>query len=286
MCNTTEIQKAITVSSLRVDGTQSSSRLGSKKEINVTSNEKNTYSTTYAQLSVKRTFTKVVAKKVRFEPEMTNDETFISGTSLLVKDTGGQICLPSIPAKIMDTIKPASVMTESEKRDLYWQQEDYYVFKGGAQLIAGEIRRRCTKEIGNNQNSYSNSINGIYEMSVSLADNCPAPYHNNVSLSNEIPPKFFKLLTHWTKVGHARRGLERWIVESHAKRRYAARSMTIKSVLQAQYILCEQQKISSIGTNLEEKKDDTTKRSLSEEEKVDILRKVSERCSKLVKYFC
>lgn len=279
MCNETKITRNILISPLFRKG-QHIFPLGLKVKSRLKSNDflqEKELSLSSSASATKRTSTKV-SKKVRFEIETEDHDDCIVKSDNIITNS----CSQSSPLNTVYPVKPASDMTESEKKDLYWQQTDYKVFKGGAQFVAGEIRKRDMKE-EKWKNSYSSSINNIYDISVFLANNSPAS-EDDVSLLNGIPSQQFALLIHWAKVGHARRGLERWSVEFHAKRRYTARNLVIKSVLEAQQILDEQCKLSFMDTDAEEKKDHTKVPycSLSEEEKVDILRKVSERCSRLV----
>lgn len=54
-----------------------------------------------------------------------------------------------------------------------------------------------------------------------------------------LPPNLFAALTHWTKAGHSRRGLEKFCVPHHMQVRPLERQSVIQAVLIAQDLLKE-----------------------------------------------
>lgn len=130
-------------------------------------------------------------------------------------------------------LTPSSEMTPQEKSHVWWQARDYEVFKGTARLISSEIRRR-TEASSSPLRSNSGSESYATVLTRSL-DSCRfTPLHNDndhIESSHTLPARLFAYLTHWIRVGHSRRGLERWSISSHSENRNAARENAIRTVL-------------------------------------------------------
>lgn len=132
-------------------------------------------------------------------------------------------------------LTPSSEMSMREKSHIWWQARDYEVFKGTARLISSEIRRRT--EASSNARGSSRGTEGYASVLTRSLDSCrltPLPSHSedeNIDLSHPLPRRLFAYLTHWVRVGHSRRGLERWSVSSHSDSRNAARQDAIRTVL-------------------------------------------------------
>ena len=158
--------------------------------------------------------------------------------------------------QVLEFVKPSSIMTEEEKKDIYWQPSDYEYFRGTAQILARQIRRLSLEEDDNNKKSYSNTMTRIYEISHMLSSYPISS--DDESQSNLVPSRDLKLLSEWTKLSHARRGLEKWAVESHARNRPYARVIHNQSVLTAQEVLRRRHQMDHSQISREEKRDEST----------------------------
>ena len=169
---------------------------------------------------------------------------------------------PSSPAgsiaSIVGYVVPASALSAEERSELWWQSDDYDQFLGTARLISTEIQRRSyVATVGN---SYPTSTDVGYGAGLGIVDVKPLPnpegYANVMSATLEacctdldpdqadailagisrrvLAPKLFATLTHWVRVGHSRRGLERWSVPYHGHGRHWARQRHLEAVLEAQ----------------------------------------------------
>lgn len=169
---------------------------------------------------------------------------------------------PSSPAgsiaSIVGYVVPASALSAEERSELWWQSDDYDQFLGTARLISTEIQRRSyVATVGN---SYPTSADVGYGAGLGIVDVKPLPnpegYANVMSATLEacctdldpdqadailagisrrvLAPKLFATLTHWVRVGHSRRGLERWSVPYHGHGRHWARQRHLEAVLEAQ----------------------------------------------------
>jgi len=131
-------------------------------------------------------------------------------------------------------LTPSSEMTPREKSHVWWQARDYEIFKGTARLISSEIRRR--NEASSNRRGSSNGIEGYASVLTRSLDACglipvASSEGEDLDSSNPLPGRLFAYLTHWVRVGHSRRGLERWSISSHFNHRSAARDDAIQTVL-------------------------------------------------------
>eukprot|EP00567_Pseudictyota_dubia_P002647 CAMPEP_0197468718 /NCGR_PEP_ID=MMETSP1175-20131217/66221_1 /TAXON_ID=1003142 /ORGANISM="Triceratium dubium, Strain CCMP147" /LENGTH=607 /DNA_ID=CAMNT_0043004831 /DNA_START=1005 /DNA_END=2829 /DNA_ORIENTATION=- len=157
---------------------------------------------------------------------------------------------------------PSSEMSPRDKANVWWRPEDYELFKGTARLIGAEIRRRTelTRVEGETQKGgaageakaranaeqeqrgyaavLSRALNASHSSlhdddssdSDSSSESSSSPSSPSY-LRNPLPARLFAYLTHWVRVGHSRRGLERWSVGHHCDVRNGAREGAIKAVL-------------------------------------------------------
>ena len=130
---------------------------------------------------------------------------------------------------IPNNLIPASQMSEPQKQSMWWQQEDYAMFKMTARMIAYEILRRDTPY--SNQNSYSSILQNIFESCCLLPDELtalPCPHHDHNK----------EAMHQWLDVAVSRRGLERWSLPAVAKERQQRKQDHLSAVLRVQREFC------------------------------------------------
>lgn len=184
----------------------------------------------------------------------------------------------------------ASTISEKKKRK---DALDYdAVMKTAYQLCMYHSEAICKANKENNrpsltQDSSSNKntspISKLHRSSKIHPTTRSVDKENELSSQNQIyddnqmclPPNLFNALTQWVKVGHSRRGLEKFSVSFQVEARPMQRRSAIRSVLIAQQFLRQQQRQ---GTNLGS---DIYTQGGSEE----FLRQVSEQFSRTSKLF-
>lgn len=215
---------------------------------------------------------------------------------------------------IIDTIQPASSMTDHERSQAFWQLKDYEYFRGTAQIIASEVLK-VTASQPPSTNSYNSVMTRTYDLCAVISESSFTSQeqvkkeddeedenkvnHSATSTSSSsdheheefvIPPHLFAALTHWVKAGHSRRGLEKFCVTSHIRSRPMAKAATVQAVLLAQDYIRNKQLQEE-----DENSTDTTKKitkfhignsefplDLPQDE---ILRLVSQRFSQTSRYY-
>jgi hypothetical protein len=119
-----------------------------------------------------------------------------------------------------EPIPPASEMSMEEKSTIWWQPQDFAVFKKTARVISCEIRRRQVAS----QTSYQSILWRTY-------DCCLKAKSEDMQAFDEMDRRH---LFGWAEVGLCRRGLERWIIPQMAQDRQARKDMVIQGVLHLQ----------------------------------------------------
>uniref|UniRef100_A0A6U2BBG1 Uncharacterized protein n=1 Tax=Pseudictyota dubia TaxID=2749911 RepID=A0A6U2BBG1_9STRA len=190
------------------------------------------------------------------------EEEEASSVSVEVSPNPQEAAGPPSLSEVCCLLVPSSEMSPRDKANVWWRPEDYELFKGTARLIGAEIRRRTeltrvereTQKRGGaageakaranaeqEQRGYaavlSRALNASHSpshddddddsASASSSSSSPSSSH----LRNPLPARLFAYLTHWVRVGHSRRGLERWSVGHHCDVRNGAREGAIKAVL-------------------------------------------------------
>eukprot|EP00567_Pseudictyota_dubia_P002770 CAMPEP_0197449096 /NCGR_PEP_ID=MMETSP1175-20131217/20136_1 /TAXON_ID=1003142 /ORGANISM="Triceratium dubium, Strain CCMP147" /LENGTH=292 /DNA_ID=CAMNT_0042981103 /DNA_START=121 /DNA_END=999 /DNA_ORIENTATION=- len=143
-----------------------------------------------------------------------------------------------VRSQMMCLLKPSSEMSSAEKFDVWWQDSDFAHFQGTAQFISAEIRRQTSSSPQTSpaakKPSYANVLGHALEACRQEADAVPLNRDDHEELSNPLPKRTQTYLTHWSMVGHSRRGLERWSVPTRMEHFKAHRISTIQAVLEAQ----------------------------------------------------
>jgi len=160
------------------------------------------------QVAPKTTGTKRTTKTKRV--------TFAADASRVCEDAEAEVRVD-----IVAVLTPASLMTDFERSSTYWQDNEADVFKNTAKMIAAEIRRRGGEDGG----TYGQTLNCAYATCSSHTRNSDYPLGRD---------DLFFYLAHWCRVGHSRRGLERWNNVTHAYQRNAARQAASQAILQEQ----------------------------------------------------
>lgn len=214
-------------------------------------------------------------KRVRFAPSQPQSETHSrssqSSSSTLPQEQEKRY---SVQTDVIDTVKPASSMSDSERSQAYWQLRDYEYFRGTAQIIAAEVLK-VTASQPPSSHSYNAVLTRAYDICSILSESsfsspsaAPASSCDNDKREEKddsatpsasssasavaaadldrknkmnLPPHLFAALTHWVKAGHSRRGLEKFCVTSHIRARPMAKAATVQAVLLAQDLLHKQQ---------------------------------------------
>jgi len=176
--------------------------------------------------------------------------------------------------QVMSTHTPASEMTDDELSRTHYQASDYEFFRGTSQFIATEIRKQAygeqhlqqqtTTKTKPNPDSYSAVMTKTYQMCrnhsgeslVNLTDNDGFEQRKSNEGDSFYPigldsctvdsnihtcltPLQFEALTHWVRVGHSRRGLEKFSVPYLVEARPLSRNVAKNAVLVAQEVLKE-----------------------------------------------
>lgn len=119
-----------------------------------------------------------------------------------------------------EPIPPASEMSMDDKATIWWQPQDFAIFKKTARVISCEIRRRQVAS----QTSYQSILWRTYNC-------CLKAKSEEVEPFDELDRRH---LFGWAEVGLCRRGLERWIIPQMAQDRQARKDMVIQGVLHLQ----------------------------------------------------
>ena len=130
---------------------------------------------------------------------------------------------------IPNNLIPASQMTESQKQSMWWQQDDYAMFKMTARMIAYEILRRDSPY--SNQNSYSSILQKIF-------DSCCQSPDESAALPCLFHGHDYQAMHQWLDVAVSRRGLERWSLPVVAKERQRRKQDHLSAVLRVQHEFC------------------------------------------------
>lgn len=265
-------------------------------------------------------------KKVRFAPPASPpDSSFTSSKHQRpIAAAAAATARYSVQTDVIDEIKPASSMTDSERSSSYWQLKDYEYFRGTAQIIASEVLK-VTASQPPSSHSYNAVLTRAYDLCAVLSESSYSPSSSSSSSSSSIetreekddaavaaaariinesndqtvlPPHLFAALTHWVKAGHSRRGLEKFCVTSHVRTRPMAKSAIVQAVLLTQDLLRQQQSkkmASSLSPSTPAKPNNqkqptkfhigTSEFPLENLPQDEILRLVSERFSKTSRYF-
>uniref|UniRef100_A0A7R9WKY2 Uncharacterized protein n=1 Tax=Pseudictyota dubia TaxID=2749911 RepID=A0A7R9WKY2_9STRA len=147
-----------------------------------------------------------------------------------------QAPVDQVRAKVLCLLKPSSEMTSVEKEDAWWQDADFVHFRGTAQLISAEIRRRSLESAAS-----VGKAPGYAQVVVHAMEVCRHAASAEVSglwahgdVCNPLPKKVLTYLTHYSTVGHSRRGLEKWSVPYRKELCEAHRASAVQAVLEAQ----------------------------------------------------
>lgn len=151
------------------------------------------------------------------------------------------------PPTIVGTMKPSSSMTSDERSSIFWQLSDYEYFRGTARIIAAEVLKLSATQ-PKNLHGYDTVLTRAHQVCSSHGSleisNLDEEKENLQGISKDdevcLPPNLFAALTHWTKAGHSRRGLEKFCVPHHMQVRPVERQAVIQAVLIAQDLLKEQ----------------------------------------------
>lgn len=263
-------------------------------------------------------------KKVRFAPPASTPDSSSSSNSNQRPATAAATARYSVQTDVIEEIKPASSMTDSERSSSYWQLKDYEYFRGTAQIIASEVLK-VTASQPPSSHSYNAVLTRAYDLCAVLSESSYSPSSSSspssidkreekddaavaaaariIDENNDqtvLPPHLFAALTHWVKAGHSRRGLEKFCVTSHTRTRPMAKSAIVQAVLLTQDLLRQQQSKkmasslspSTAKRNNQQQQQQPTKFHIGTSEfplenlpQDEILRLVSERFSKTSRYF-
>lgn len=189
-------------------------------------------------------------KRVRFQR---GDEEAVSSTAAVVVEAKAE-CAP-VRTDVLCLLKPSSEMSAEEKSDVWWQEADFAQFRGTAQLISAEIRRRTAATGGElspkagRAPSYAqvvaHALDVCHRLGAAAAaaddDDCDGDGDSSSASNGDEAPRDHPLskmvlayLTHWSSVGHSRRGLEKWSVSYRRERFESDRYWTVRAVLEAQ----------------------------------------------------
>jgi len=114
------------------------------------------------------------------------------------------------------SILAASKMSETEKAQLFWLDDDFQGFKSNARDIATMVRR---SNDSNQSNSYCNVL---------------LRTHNSCAEGSKPSSGDTALLSHWIRVGTSRRGLEHWCSKTIGSSIRNRKTRVIDGVLGAQ----------------------------------------------------
>lgn len=188
---------------------------------------------------------------------LSSDETSESIPSIIGKqgmNTKKQVRFQNAEEpEIIDTMKPSSTMTPEELAQIHWQLPDYEYFRGTARIIAHEVLKLSAKSPPSSHR-YDTVLTRAHQLcscqhgkdgnhaeelkklsKTDIEEELKAHGDDSVCL----PPNLFAALTHWTKSGHSRRGLEKFCVPHHMENRPLERQAVVQAVLIAQNLLKE-----------------------------------------------
>lgn len=77
-----------------------------------------------------------IQKQVKFSPPTA---AVASASSSSASPEQKRVRFTEEPPQVVCTIKPSSLLTEEEKQQVYWQNQDYDNFRGTARIIASEV---------------------------------------------------------------------------------------------------------------------------------------------------
>mmetsp|Transcript_12120 Transcript_12120/g.16935 ORF Transcript_12120/g.16935 Transcript_12120/m.16935 type:complete len:283 (+) Transcript_12120:33-881(+) len=131
-------------------------------------------------------------------------------------------------SEIIQFVQRASELSDCEKQDLYWSKQDYCRFRASSRAIATMVRdsREHT-----NPRSYANVIMRAYTACGEWQSEGP-------------DEKTRKQLQQWTRVGTARRGLERWGVKEIGAIITKRKDLALSGVLRIQKMVQAREEMS------------------------------------------
>lgn len=171
-----------------------------------------------------------------------NDSCQHNTKTLPVIKTRSRVSFYPEEAQICCTMKPASSMTDAERSQTHWQDEDYELFRGTARIIASEILKISASQ-PHSGNAYDVVLTRAHQI-CSLDQVQEEKQNSSMPMTHDsqgvcLPPNLFAALTHWAKAGHSRRGLEKFCVPHHMQNRTLERQAVVQAVLLAQELLAE-----------------------------------------------
>lgn len=146
----------------------------------------------------------------------------------------------------------ASDMSDAERRAIWYQPQEYDAQQHTARNIALAIRRREPCDPRGNPTTYSNVLARVYTSCLSTRMNGPTKQDMDK-------------LSHWTRVAHSRRGLEKMSLPEISKLRKQCKDKVVQAVLEAQDCLLDN--------------------ATSYEERADVIRRQCERRSRSASLF-
>jgi len=165
--------------------------------------------------------------------------------------TKKRVSFASFEPDVVCHLTASSQMTEVERSHVHWQLQDYDFFRGTARIIATEVLKLTVTQPPS-AHSYDAVLTRARQICATDnaneekqdTDDNATPTHNSISskYSNDevcLPPNLFAALTHWTKAGHSRRGLEKFCVPHHMQTRPLERQAVVQAVLIAQDLLTQ-----------------------------------------------
>jgi hypothetical protein len=179
---------------------------------------------------------KIVTSRTSFEDDVTvstYSETIRSRKR--VRFAASASCDAEVDIEVLDTIKPSSLMTESEIQSLYWNDSDYEFFRGTAFMIAHEIRKIASTSPPQSH-SYDSVLSNVYQRCQRIHKQSSTLLVSN-STSQIIPPNLFDAFVKWTISGHSRRGLEKHCVSVHIQERCRVRQDLVDAIISVQSLL-------------------------------------------------
>jgi hypothetical protein len=163
--------------------------------------------------------------------------------------TKNQVRFQDAAPKIISTMKPSSVMTSDERSQSFWQLHDFEYFRGTARIIATEVLKLSATQ-PKNDHGYETVLTRAHQVCSSRESHEVLNLEEKQDLLNFsqdddvcLPPNLFAALTHWTKAGHSRRGLEKFCIPHHMQVRPLERQAVIQAVLIAQDLLKERRQV-------------------------------------------
>lgn len=239
---------------------------------------------------------KISPKRTRSAIRRTNSE----GTDS-TSEMESAILYPSAPKnkvrfattepQVVCHLTPSSQMTQEELSEVHWQIQDYDLFRGTARIIATEVLKLTVTQPPS-AHSYDSVLTRAHQICAAERMQEEKQQDQNTSACTSLtskyadddvclPPNLFAALTHWTKAGHSRRGLEKFCVPHHMQNRPIERQAVVQAVLIAQDLLAETRRSGRKEGNF---RLGTWEFSLSLPDD-EILRMVSERFTKTSRRF-